>query len=275
MQSGGAGRATGDIQPELGVRLACLCVSVRFCGNIGAEAQPDWRRFSALAGQRFHALQLVQAIYDDATDPQIEGRGKLSIRLEVAVEMDLRGWISSGRGDANLANRDGVQLHAFLKENLAERGREVRFARIGDGAGGPASGKRFAKRPTPRADRRLVVDIERCAELAGERGGVQSREAQVIAGIYRGSIGPEVRVRWRRLLRHIYFSCIWRVPLMTPHTSTARLPCRCVAGYTEVEHRRGRHHGSRAESLCPGACGRSVCWKYPRNRIQPYHSLAQ
>src|SRR5262249_33865173 len=98
--------------------------------------------------------------------------------LEVTMQVDALRCIAGRQGDGPLARRDGIQLQSLLQEDAAECGRKIGLGSIGDGARGPARGECFKEGAALCANSGLVVDVERCAVLAGQRGNLHTCDVE-------------------------------------------------------------------------------------------------
>ena len=138
------------------------------------------------AVERREALELVEAVDDDAADAGLAGHPELVGRLVVAVQHEAVGGHAGRERDVELAAGGHVEVHALLVGQPRHRQAQERLGGVGHpvterGDGLAATGPEV----------RLVVHEQRGAEPGGELLEVAAPDAQA-ALAHRGRVGEQV-----------------------------------------------------------------------------------
>ena len=150
-------------EAELGVHRAGLEVGVGLGGHPWAHPEQD-----ALAhARRIRAVgepaDLLDVVDDHAANPQAYRHLELVVGLVVPVERDPLRSEARDRSGVKLAARDDVERETFLGHDPQEPRRAVRLRRIADRRSSRIATERVTKRAGARADRGLVVYVQRRA----------------------------------------------------------------------------------------------------------------
>jgi hypothetical protein len=154
--------------------------------------------------QHVEAIELVEAVDDDAPDVVDDGGAQLVERLVVAVQDHVPRRHSGAARYEEFSDRGDIELHTFFVRELGHCKTEKRFGGIRR-----AVGKRADCLSTPSAQLRLVVDEQRRAVVAGQRQQVAATDRELASSSTvavsgnrcRGS-GPAIRVTSSRVQRH-------------------------------------------------------------------------
>jgi hypothetical protein len=192
-QPGDRLRRGGEVHAELRVGPAGGDARVRVRRDAGGDAQEDPLGPAGRAHERLEPLDLVEVVDDDVADPRLDGLAQLAVGLRVAVQVDARRVEAGGQGHRQLAAAGDVAGQALLGEDPQDR-------RAGEGLGGEvdldvvavALGERGEEPAGARAQHRLVDDVERRAERAGQLEGVAAAELEHAAAVQPSGVGPDV-----------------------------------------------------------------------------------
>ena len=139
--------------------------------------------------------QLVEAVDDEMPDAPRDGLFDLVRRLVVAVEVH-RGEVDPGcTQHGYLTPRHDVEPEAEARDVARERHVDERLAGVDDTAVGVAGAEGVQKTLSLVAERRLVEDVQRRAELAGEGRDVAAADLQVAVAVDGGGDGETLSIR--------------------------------------------------------------------------------
>ena len=125
--------------------------------------------------------------------PHVDGLLDLVRRLVVAVEVHGREVDPRSAEHGYLPARDDVEPQPEPRDVARERHVDERLAGVDDAALGVAGEEGVEETLSLVAQRRLVEDIERRAELAGERRDVAAADLQVAVAVDGGGDGEHFR----------------------------------------------------------------------------------
>ena len=151
--------ASGDAEPELGVRLTGSheLVGVGFHTRSGADQHP-W--YEAVLGVKGHeAIDLVEAVHDDATNARPACGAELVGGLVVPVQHEPVGRHTSGQRNVQLAASGHVDVHALFMGQPSHGNAQERLR----GVGHPVT-ERGDGLATARSQVLFVVDEQRRTE---------------------------------------------------------------------------------------------------------------
>ena len=191
---GGGGHGPLHCHPGLGQGEAELALCAAG-GHVGVGMGVYPRRYAEEhllpgPGGRGHPLQqgkLVEVVHHDAADAPFQGQLQLAARLVVAVEVDVLHGEAHRVGDGELAAGDGVEAQPLLGEEAGQGAVYVGLGGVDHQRVGVAISELPPVLGAATAERRLVEDVERRAELGGEGNGIAAPDDQVAAAVYAGA----------------------------------------------------------------------------------------
>ena len=165
----------------------------------------SWTRPRAAAA-RLEPLDLLERVDDEVADAGVEAGLDLGRRLVVAVEVDALRREAGGAGGGQLAAGGDVQREVLLRDQLRHRAAAERLARVHDLVEVGARAEGGVVGAALVAQRLLVVDEQRRAELARQvddvaaadlevAGGVVDRGVRVDEGVRHGAASVSTRCR--------------------------------------------------------------------------------
>src|SRR5207249_6281661 len=116
---------------------------------------------------------------------------QLVLALVVAVKEDAVAWEVGARRGVQLAARHDVEAKPYFGEQPQQPRRAVRLGRIADRRAPGIRRHRVAERAGTRADRRLVVDIQRRSVLRSERDEIAPAHRERVARRETRRVGAE------------------------------------------------------------------------------------
>ena len=124
------GLAGGQGQAELLVLVGGRDVLVATRMDAGLQAHHDGRDDAEVSGDALDLVNLVHRVNENAMDAGLEGEADLRVRLVVAVQADAVGVHPGAQGQAQLAERGGVDTQALGRDEARDVGAQERFAGI-------------------------------------------------------------------------------------------------------------------------------------------------
>ena len=160
----------------------------------GRDAHEHLLAAAARRGRRLQPLDLLERVDDEVADADVEAELDLGHRLVVAVEVDALGREAGGAGGGQLAAGGDVQREVLLGDQLAHRAAAERLAGVDDlvEVGARAEGRVVGAALV--AQRLLVVDEQRRAELARQVHHVAAADLEVAGGVVDGGVRVDERV---------------------------------------------------------------------------------
>ena len=122
--------AGGQGQAELLVLVGGRDVLVAARVNAGLQAHHDGRNDAEVSGNALDLVDLVHRVDEDAVDTGLEGEADLRVRLVVAVQADAIGVHAGAQGQAQLAERGGVDTQALGRDEARDVGAQEGLASI-------------------------------------------------------------------------------------------------------------------------------------------------
>ena len=188
-------RPSASPKPNL---LSCWPVCTKSCvfgrtpGVTRTRTCCRCRRAAAAASRR---RDLLERVDDEVPDTGVEPVLDLGDRLVVAVEVDALGGKASGAGRGQLAAGGDVQREVLLGHQLAHRPAAEGLARVDDlvEVGARPEGRVIGAALV--AQRLLVVDEQRRAELVRQVHDVAAADLEVAGGVVHGGVRVDERVR--------------------------------------------------------------------------------
>ena len=186
---GSRGVPAAEPEAELRIDLARhhVLVGVGFDTGGHAYEHPDgWG--SGPVDQALEAVELVEAVDDDAVHTELHRVEQLDLGLVVAVHDEPVGWHAGRDRDVELAASGDVEVHALVVRQAGHRETEERLGCVGD-----AVAERGERLAAARSEVGLVVDEQRGAVLARqvEQVGAPHRQPARARVDHRG-VGQEV-----------------------------------------------------------------------------------
>ena len=187
------GVARLDGEAELAVQHAGGGEAVRV--RVYGRRDPDeyGLRASGCSCGLVQQAQFVEAVDDEVADPPRDGLLDLVRRLVVAVEVHGREVDPRSAEHGYLPARHDVEPQAEPRDVARERHVDERLAGVDDAAVGVAGAEGVEETLSLVAERRLVEDVERRAELAGERRNVAAADLEVAVAVDGGGDGEHFR----------------------------------------------------------------------------------
>ena len=90
--------------------------------DAGLQAHHDGCDDAELIGDALDLVNLVHRVDEDAVDTGLEGKADLRVRLVVAVQADAVGVHPGAQGQAQLAERGGVDTQALGRDEARDVG---------------------------------------------------------------------------------------------------------------------------------------------------------
>ena len=122
--------AGGQGQAELLVLVGGRDVLVAACVDAGLQAHHDGRDDAEVSGDALDLVDLVHRVDEDAVNAGLEGEANLRVRLIVAMQADAIGVHARAQGQAQLAERGGVDTQALGRDEARDVGAQEGLASI-------------------------------------------------------------------------------------------------------------------------------------------------
>ncbi len=209
-QRGALGVAVGEVEAELGVVLPGGDVRVRVGVDSRRDTQQDVRSGQALAVEGVEAIELVEAVDDDAPHAGGDRQPQLVAALVVAVHDARRGRHSCSEDDVQLATTGDVEQQTLVVHDPGDRPAEERLGGVDDptrteGLDGFTTAvadvfdvvdEQRSPEPSGHLEERAATDAHRAIRLdrrrVGQQPGLDRRHAQ--ANLERGGAGTTRRI---------------------------------------------------------------------------------
>ena len=171
------GLPRGQAETELGVVLSGHDELVGVGFHSGCDAQQSLGDQTVVRMEAGQAVQLVEAVDDDPSDPCSPSVTELVFALVVPVQHQALGRHPGREGDVHLSSAGHVEVHPLLVGQTGHGTAEERLARVGHALA--EGGHRFAA-PGPEVG--LVVDEQGGAVLLGQGCHVDSGHQELTVG---------------------------------------------------------------------------------------------
>ena len=122
--------ASGQGQAELLVLVGGRDVLVAARVDAGLQAHHDGSDDAEVGGDTLDLVDLVHRVDEDAVDAGLEGEEDLRVRLVVAVQADAVGVHPGAQGEAQLAERGGVDTQALGHDEARDVGAQEGLAGV-------------------------------------------------------------------------------------------------------------------------------------------------
>ena len=122
--------AGGQGQAELLVLVGGRDVLVAARVDAGLQAHHDGSDDAEVGGDALDLVDLVHRVDEDAVDAGLEGEADLRVRLIVAVQADAVGVHPGAQGQAQLAERGGVDTQALGRDEARDVGAQEGLAGV-------------------------------------------------------------------------------------------------------------------------------------------------
>ena len=122
--------AGGQGQTELLVLVGGRNVLVATRVNARLQAHHDGRDDAEVSGDALDLVDLVHRVDEDAVNAGLEGEANLRVRLIVAMQADAVGVHARAQGQAQLAERGGVDTQALGRDEARDVGAQEGLASV-------------------------------------------------------------------------------------------------------------------------------------------------